>query len=294
MSIYPPTLINKDYIAAMSSIKWGAAEKWLVRGPNIANAAQVLPLTPRGIETFNNTYQIASASLLNQFGTTETTTTQQTEPGFGKTPVALQMQAKRENTRDNADRFYMEQFLTKVTKKMVNLLAKKQPKAITVRLFGDEIEELKRSYPEIEELWDEKKGNLTVPKSKTGEILYDYEIVSGSTYMVDQRSQQENLVMLMQLFLQTPQLPQILNQEGYNLKFGELFKRIIANSGIQDWDKIIEELGEEEQLEGVLNQDAQRFLDAVTQLQGQQPNLNQVPPQEQPGGMVQGQPGGVI
>jgi len=283
MSIFPPALINKDYIAAMSSIKWGAAEKWLVRGPNIQNAAQTLNLTPRGIESFNNTYQVATASLLNQFGTTDTTVTQQTEAGFGKTPKALLMQQQRENTRDNADRFYMEQFLTKVMKKMVNLLSKKQSKAITLRLFEEEIKELKRSYPEIEENWNEKKGKLTIPKSKTGSILYDYEIVSGSTYAVDQKSQQENLVMLMQLLIQsqTPQgnlIEQRLEQEGYVVKFGEIFKRVISNSGIQDWDKIIEERNEEEQAQAVLEQDAQKFMQVLQQFQGQQ-NLNQVPPQ---------------
>ena len=287
MSIFPPALINKDYIAAMSSVKWGAAEKWLVRGPSIGNAAQVLQLSPRGVETFNNTYQIATASLLNQFGTTDTTVTQQTEAGFGKTPQALLMQQIRENTRDNADRFYMEQFLTKVMRKMVNLLSKKQSKAITLRLFEEEIKQLKRSYPEIEEDWDEQKGKLTIPKSKTGAVLYDYEIVSGSTYAVDQKSQQENLVMLMQLFISNPQLAQMLNQEGYNLKFGELFKRIISNSGIQDWDKIIEERTEEEQTGAVLEQDKQRFMQALQQLQGQ-PNLNQVPPE--PTGPTGGMP----
>jgi len=279
ISIFPPALINKDYIAAMSSVKWGAAEKWLVRGPNIANAAQVLNLSPQGVQSFQNTYQVATASLLNQFGTTDTAVTQQTEAGFGKTPQALLMQQTRENTRDNADRFYMEQFLTKVMKKMVNLLSKKQPKAITLRLFEEEIKELKRSYPEIEENWDEKKGKLTIPKSKIGTVIYDYEIVSGSTYAVDQKSQQENLVMLMQLFISNPQLMQMLSQEGYNLKFGELFKRIISNSGIQDWDKIIEERTEEEQTEAILEQDAQKLSGAVQQLSGQ-PNLNQVPPEQ--------------
>jgi len=290
MSIYPPALINKDNIAAPSSIKWGAAEKWLVRG-NISNAAQVLQLNPRGIENFNNTYNIATASLLNQFGTTDTSSTRETEAGFGKTPKALSMQQNRENTRDNADRFYMEQFVTKVVNKMVNLLSKKQSEALTVRLFGDEIEDIRRSYPEIDEFWDEKKGKLTIPKSKTGSIMYDYEIVPGSTYAVDQKAQQENLVMLMQLLIdsQTPEgnlVEQRLEQEGYVVKFGEIFKRVISNSGIQDWDKIIEERTDEEQAEAqadaVLNQHAMELMQTIEQMgQGGQMNVNQVPPEQQ-------------
>lgn len=283
MSIFPPALINKDYIASMSSIKYGAAEKWLVRGNNINNAAQMLNLNPQGIATFNNTYQIANASLLNLFGTTDTSVSQQTEPGFGKTPKALQMQQTRENTRDNADRFYMEQFLTKVMKKMVNLLSKKQSKAISLRIFEEEIASLERSYPEIRENFEEKTGKLTVPKSKTGSIIYDYEIVPGSTYMIDEKAQQDNLLMLLDLFLksQTPQgnlLTQQLQQEGYNLNFGELFTRIVSKMGIQDWEKIITEQNEEEKIDSTLAQDAQKFMSAIQQLQNQ--NVNQVPPEE--------------
>lgn len=275
MSIFPPALINKDNIAAMSSIKWGAAEKWLVRG-QVDNAAKVLDLNPKGIATFNNTYNIASSALLNMFGTTDTTVTAETEAGYGKTPQALQMQQTRENTRDNADRFYMEQFLKKVMVKMVNLISKKQSKAITIRLFEDEIADLKRVYPEADEDYNEKTGKLSINTGKTGSILYDYEMVSGSTYAVDQKSQQENLGQLLQLFIQSPELVQVLSQEGYTLKIGELFKRIVASSGIQDWDKILEEKTDEEMADDTLAADKERLIQAVQQFE-----MNQVPPQPQ-------------
>ena len=281
MSIFPPALINKDFIASMSSVKWGPAEKWLVRGTNTANAAQVLNLTPKGVETFGNTYQVASSALLNMFGTTDTAVTANTESGFGKTPQALKMQGQRENTRDNADRFYMEQFLTKIMKKMVNLVAKKQSGSVALRLFGKELEQLKKNYPELDEAYDEKTGKLSMKRG--GSTLYDYEIVSGSTYVVDQQTQQQNLSSLLQLFVsgQTPQgnwLAQQLDQDGYNFNFGELLKRIITNSGIQDWDKILEEKNEEELDNSVLQNDAQQFMQAVQQSQG---DLNQIPPQPQ-------------
>ena len=81
MSIFPPMIINKDNVAAMSSIKYGAAEKWLGRG-QVSNVAQPVNLSPKGIETFNNTYQVANAALLNMFGTSDTTVTPQTEACF--------------------------------------------------------------------------------------------------------------------------------------------------------------------------------------------------------------------
>ena len=281
ISIFPPTLINKDNIASMSSLKWGAAEKWLVRN-QINNSVQPIQLSPQGISEFNNTYQVANAALLNLFGTTDTTVTQQTEAGYGKTPEALKAQAARENTRDNADRFFMEQFLTKVVKKFANLISKKQSKAITFRMFGEDIETLARDYPEIEELYNEKTGKLTVDKSKTGSVLYDYEIVTGSTFAVDQKSQQDNLHLLMELYLRTQteqgnMLTAELDRQGYTLNFGELFKRIVSNSGIQDWDKILIEKTEDEKSEAILQQDANTFMQALQQASGMQ----QVPPEGQ-------------
>jgi len=277
MSIFPPVIINKDNVAAPSSFKYGAAEKWLSRG-QINNVARAIDLSPKGIATFNNTYQVANAALLNMFGTSDTTVTSQTEAGFGKTPEALKMQGARENTRDNADRYYMERFLTTVLTKMVNLISKKQMGPIVFRLFGDDFEKMKRTNPEMEENYDEETGKITIDKKKTGSVLYDYEMVSGSTFAIDQKSQQENMVMLLQMLMNTPQLGEAINQEGYTVKIGELFKRIIANSGIKDWDKVLEEKTEEEQADQILQADAERL--AMTMEQMQQPaNMNQIPAQ---------------
>jgi len=285
MSMFPPTLINKDNIAAMSSLKWGPAAKWLVRG-QINNAVQPIQLNPQGIANFNNTYQVANAALLNMFGTTDTTVTQQTEAGFGKTPQALEMQQSRENTRDAADRFFMEQFVKKVCKKMVNLTAKKLNSSVQIRMFEPEIEQLSREYPEIKDIYDKKTGKITINKSKVANVLYDYDIVSGSTYAVDQKTQQDSLASLIELLLKNPNLVQIAAQEGYNIKVGEMLKRIISNTGIQDWDKIIEEQTEEEKSDVVLGQDAQTFAQAVQQMQG----INQVPAQPMEQEMMNGQP----
>jgi hypothetical protein len=290
MSIFPPILVNKDNIASMSSVKWGAAEKWLVRN-QINNSVTPINLTPQGISTFNNTYQVANAALLNMFGTTDTTTTQQIDPGMGKTPRALAMQQMRENARDSADRFYMEQFLVKVMNKMVNLMSKKQSSAISLRLFEGDIEEMAKQYPDIKDSYDQKKGILTIDKKKTGSILYDYEITPGSTYAVDQQQQQQNLSMMLDLVMKNPGIIQAMQQEGYEFKVGEAFKRIIANSGIQDWDKIVVELKPADNNAKVADTMMQQFKNALSQMTGG--GQNQVPPTpNQPGqpGQPSGQP----
>lgn len=305
MSIFPPVMVNKDQVASESSIKYTPAAKWMMRTGqgSVQGAASTLNLSPQGIATFNNTQQMANASLLNMFGTSDTAVTAQTDPGFGKTPQALQMQAQRENTRDNADRFYMEQYLKKIMKKMVNLVVKRQTSAITVRMFGPEVEQLKRSYPEVEQLYDERTGKLNIKKGQVGSTLYDYEIIPGSTYANDKKAQQANLAMFVDMYMKSinPQtgantFTDDLKKDGYNFHFGEAVKRIIAESGIQDWDKILEEMTDEEKNQLVVDQNNQQFQNVLQQLQMGQQNMNQIPPQpgQQP---EQAQPnpmGGVV
>lgn len=269
MSIYPPVLINKDNIAAMSSLKWGPAAKWLVRGASIENAVKTLNLSPQGISEFNNTYAAANAAILNMFSTTDTTVTAKQEAGYGKTPQAIAMQQARENSRDVSDRFFMEQFAKKVIKKMVNLISKKMPTSISIRLFEKEIDDLAMDYPEIEEMYSQN-GKLTIDKKKVGSVMYDYDIVSGSTFAIDKKAQTDNLTSMLDLYIksQTPNgntLAMDLEKDGYKLHFGELFKQVVQQSGIQDQGKILEELRPEQVAENVMAQDTQLFQQAMMQ-----------------------------
>lgn len=282
MSIFPPIAIDKNNIASASSMKYSAAAKWLFKG-NPGASMTPINLSPQGIQTFNNVHQVANSSILNLFGTTDTTVTSQTDPGMGKTPDAIKFQSARENTRDNADRFFMEQYMGKVMKKMVNLLNKKQNGKLEIRMFKEEIDDLAREYPEIRDQYDETTGKLSVKKTP-GNMLYDYEIVSGSTYAVDQKSQQENLSMLLDLYnkSQTPQgnmLVADLDKAGYKFNFGELFKKLVAMGGIQDWDKILEEKTEDEKNQTQLDQNQQVLQQAMQQaMAGVQGGMNAVPP----------------
>jgi len=304
VSIFPPVLIDEDKVSDMSSIKWAAAAKWLMKNGGAVNGAQSLNLSPQGIATFNQVYGAMNASLLSMFGTTDTTTTAETDPGFGKTPQALEMQAVRQNARDTVDRFYQERFITSVMKKFINLVSKKMTGSVAVRMFGDEIDNLKKSYPEVEKMFDEKTGKLTIPKGKFGSVVWDYEIVPGSTFAADQAKQQDSLINLfailtkdLQMHPQTGEvtspLIKAMEKENKKVMFGELVTRIVNNAGTQDWDKII--VDTKDDFEGKMTQDRQKFMQVVQGLM--QGNINGVPPQPQeangiPQGVSQGMPQG--
>ena len=285
MSIFPPLMVNKDNVASMSSITYGATRKWLVRN-QINNAIQPVSLSPQGIATFNNTYQAATGSLLNLAGTTDTAITKDIEQGFGKTPQALKMQQARENTRDNADRFYMDQFTSNVIKKMVNLMSTKADGSTQIRMFQDEIEQLAEEYPEVKEMYDEKTGKLNINKKKMGSVLYDYEIVEGSSFSVDEDMQMKNLTSMIEMLTKNPQLIQEAQNRGIDINMGEMIKRVISKSGIQDWDKIVTEMKEEDRTDQILQNDMQQLTMAMEQMQG----IGQVPPQQAGQSQMQQQP----
>lgn len=281
VSIFPPMLINKSMVADMSSIKWSAAAKWMV---NNVNAAQPVNLSPQGQNTFNNVYQTVTASLLNMFGTSDTAVSQNVDPGFGKTPQALQMQASRENARDNVDRFYMEQFLNKVNKKFINMMSKRQSGSVQIRMFSDEIDKLAKTYPDIQEMYDQKTGKLTIDKGKTGSIMYDYQIVSGSTFAVDQSKQQQNLINLLSAFKEGMQMGQdgrvtsplieAVREKGKDVNLAELVTKIVSNAGITGWDDIIVDLDETGDNQQTLEQMDMAFQQMLQQ------SVNEIPAQQ--------------
>jgi hypothetical protein len=258
----------------------------MMKNNGVSNGAATLNLSPQGIAEFNQVYGAMNASLLNMFGTTDTTTNANSDPGFGKTPQALKMQASRENARDTVDRFYTERFMTTVMKKFVNLISKKMTGSVAVRMFGDEIDKMSRTYPEIKEMFDEKTGKLDIPKSKFGSTLYDYEIVSGSTFAADKEKQNQSLVNLfgimsngMQIDPNTgegssPLLLQ-LKKENKQFMFGEALTRIISASGIQDWDKIV--VDTKDDIQGKMEADKQKLMQVIQSMTAQ--GVNQVPTQ---------------
>lgn len=241
MSIYPPVLLNKNELV-LSSAKYGPAEKWLAK-TTTQGVVQPLALNPMGISTFNNTYQVANASLMSAFGTTDTAVTKEVDPGYGKTPQALEMQQARESARDNADRYYQERFVQDVMKKFCNLISKKMPSTLPVRIMKEDLDELAIMYPEVKEFYDDKKGTINFKKERIGNGVYDYKIVPGSTYAIDQTQQQKNLGTLLTILQQNPNLRVEMQQKGKDINIVELIEQIVAKMGLPQGNKIIVDIG---------------------------------------------------
>ena len=265
MSVFPPTIMNPNGIVA-SSVKYSPGARWL---ENIPNSIRPYNTNPQGLSTFQSTYQFLIGSILNQNGTTDTAASSDStsDPGFGKTPQALKLLQARENTRDNWDRFMMEQAVEELYDGFVNLVATKQPKPINLDLFDDEIDLIKAVHPDVEEILRESEsGNyalLTISKDNIGDTQYKYYIDANSTNRKDDTAQSEALTNLLVVVSKIPGLSQELAKDGLKYNVGEHIKRIFATSGVEGYDKILVGMTQEEMMnaenetQGNLNQPAQ-------------------------------------
>lgn len=129
----------------------------------------------RVAETSNaglSTYQAAKATVKGAIqsiaGTTDTrlNSEQTSDPGFGKTPEALQMIAARESTRDQQDRRFMESALKELIEGMLSIVPTISEK-IELDLFAEDIMSIVESGNEdIMELFEETDDDRTVPNKE--------------------------------------------------------------------------------------------------------------------------------
>jgi hypothetical protein len=268
MSIFPPIVTNPNGIVA-SSVKYSPGARWL---ENIPNSIRPYNTNPQGLSTFQSTYQFLIGSILNQNGTTDTAASadSSSDPGFGKTPQALKLLQARENTRDNWDRFMMEQSVEELYDGFVNLVSQKQPKPINLDLFDDEIDLIKGVYPDVEDILRESESGsyalLTVSKNEIGNTNYKYYIDANSTNRKDDAAQSEALTNLLLVVSKIPGLSQELAKSGLKYNVGEHIKRIFASSGVEGYDKIVTSMTQEDMMQEEMN--SQGNMNQPTQTAG--------------------------
>lgn len=301
MSVFPPTIMNPNGIVA-SSVRYSPGARWL---ENIPNSIRPYNTNPQGLSTFQSTYQFLIGSILNQNGTTDTaaSASSTSDPGFGKTPEALKQLQARENTRDNWDRFMMEQSIEELYDGFVNLVSQKQPKPINLALFDEEITLIKDIYPDVEEILTESDSGayaeLTVSKKEIGDTTYKYYIDASSTNRKDDAAQSEALSNLLLIVSKIPGLSQELAKNGLKYNVGEHIKRIFATSGVEGYDKIVVGMTQEDMMkaemesQGNMNQPQQTVGGPggeVTPPTMAEPQAMQQPMPQMPGADMQPMP----
>ncbi len=239
MSIDPPAVMDPEDVVLSSIVRQRKA-KWFVKNGKV-DSIRMQDVSPKGLSTFQNTYQILKGNLLSLGAASDTTVSASVDPGFGKTPEALKQQGARQGARDAWDTFMMEQFIERTYTIMANMIAKKGVSEYAFKLLGKSIRQIQEEYPneDYSILGPEflTNGSAKIdPKILEGE--YRFIIDSGST-LVKQDDTGEKLMGLIKLYAQYPQIQQDLAVRKEKIDFGEAFKRILLDQGVKDSEKII-------------------------------------------------------
>lgn len=251
LQLFPPLFLHPGSVQG-HTIRMRPNARWLALRDNVPMPQQV-PTSSRGASSALDIRQMAIGSFQTLAGTSDTTVKQGEEASMGKTPQALKMQEARQSTRDEFDRFCMESFIAQVYSRFANLIVKKMPSEITFRLFEAEIAQLQQYYQDIQELAtgkDERKittkaGRVHISAGFWDNYIFDYEITPGSTYKMDQQTQADNLQYILDM-AQNQTVQAALEKQGKTLDIGEIINRLLVNSGIQDPDKILIEVPEQQ------------------------------------------------
>lgn len=269
--IYDP---EKVYLASLKT------KDWYVKGDGKIELANI---SPQGLQTFQSTYQILKANLLSLGATTDTAVSKGTDPGFGKTPEALKQQGERQGARDAWDSYMMKEFIEDSFTKMADMIAKKGVNNIAFQLLDKTITKIKEQYPDGDfSVFGEafEYGSVSIdPKYLEGQ--YRYVMDEGST-MMKRDDTGEKLINLLQLYVKNPQIQADLQLRGERVDFGEAFKRILNDQGIQDADRILIQAEAPESMPGVGAEGA-----TVTPEGMPQEMLTELPPDIQQPGMIQ-------
>lgn len=248
MSIDPPLVMDPEQVVLSSIVRQPKA-KWFVKAGAV-NAIQAQNISPRGLETFQSFYTTLKSNLMSLGASGDPIVSRSMDVGFGKTPEALKMQGEKQGSRDTWDISMMEMFIERQYTIIADLLAKKGVDQYVFRLLGTSIDKIKEQYPE------EEFGGLT---EENGKLMIDPEYIRGKhRYIMDPGSTLlkkddtgEKMMALIELYGKYPEIKEDLMQNGEKVNFGEAFKRIVIDSGIQDWDKIIIKGENPEKIEGV-------------------------------------------
>jgi len=266
-SINPPKIYDPDkvYLASLKTKDWYIKQDGRIDTAN---------LNPQGLSTFQSTYQILKANLLSLGATTDTSVSKEVDPGFGRTPEALKQQGERQGARDAWDSYMMKEFIEDSFTKMADLIAKKGVHPYAFQLLDKAIAKIKEQYPDGDysvfgEAFEYGVVNIQ-PEQLYGQ--YRYVMDEGST-MMKKDDTGEKLIAILQLYSKNPQIQADLQLRGERVDFGEAFKRILLDQGIQDADRILVQAENPDSLGGVGAEGA-----TVMPEDTMQPPMTELPP----------------
>lgn len=257
--LYPPTIINPAGVVK-SSITQDPGAIWL---ENIQGSIREYKTDPVGLSTYQSAKTIMNGAMLNQAGTTDTSQTAANtdDPGFSKTPEGIQQQSQRESTRDNQDRFYLEQAIEKLEDRMMGLIPIIGTEAIPIDLFVDDFKEIEGAgwTDELKNMLDVSESGMSAKMTIKPEFFKDlnirFQIDPQSTAAQDKGEKLKNLQAFIQSMTSMQNEMVEMKNQGMTIDWVLVSKLEAELSDVPEMNKIFRKMTEQEQTQWMQNQE---------------------------------------
>lgn len=242
---------NMSLIQAPPIKKWGNLPNKTFRmapdaiwdmGKDKNNDAKTVDVATQGIQFFKDNFGLLKSILITGLNGQDTSISASAgNPGFSRTNAGVKQQQAILGVDDNYIRKQYETAWGQVIEDMINIHISESRGRKELIVEGDELDKLVAIYPELKEnggrldiIFDRIKGSASM------------EIDAGTSAGDDDTEQAEILAGIIESYTGNEVVQQRLEQEGWAFSLGEAYSRQIVKSGVNDPEKIIHKLSDEE------------------------------------------------
>lgn len=231
--------------------KWGDLDNskikfqpdWIIEmGAKGTSDIEAVQIAPQASQDFANNFGLLKSILVTGANAKDTSISAESgATGFSKTSAGVKDQQSILGVDDNYIRRQYESAWAEVFETGINIQIAEGKGREPLVLEEEQIEKLASIYPQVRE----NGGRL--------DVIYDaittevtFKIDTGTSAGEDNDNQTEILTSLINTYSENETLQSRLDQENYDFSIGEAFDRVVKKSGVQDPEKIIHKLSEEE------------------------------------------------
>ena len=298
MNIYPPTVINANGVVK-STVDMRPGAVWV---ETIPNSVRRLETSTAGLSTYQAAITQLQTALQSQAGTTDTSAggAASLDPAFGKTPQALDMLSARESTRDNQDRFYVEQDLEQTIDYMMEIWINCCSETADISMFADEVKELvDAGYTDVVEALDVSKSGasakLRVKPSDFKNLTVKYQHSYGTTASEDNAQKKQAMDDWFGVITKMQNELESIRNAGEELDWKLAFNMYGKFAGVPEMQKLWKKVSPQEQQQELQQMQQENNANINYKMMGQmdpqevaaimnsngQPAAGQVPAQQQ-------------
>lgn len=246
--VFPERMVNPDNID-IDTLKFGEGEFWFMDNPG--TDVQLVSRGDNSTNEFNAAYGMLKSAMLNQAGTTDTSSSAQVDSPLGKTPQALRLQAAAQGAQDFWEQTMLEDYIKNHMKRWMALNTKFLDEPVAVRVFGRDIQEIAESYPDALQIFNNgESGELSIDKKMFMDgkepVEFDYDIETGTTARPNLNQETQDLQDILELVAERPDIiAKMEEQTGETINISEIVKQIAKNKGGNKIDRIVVKVNEQ-------------------------------------------------